>query len=134
MTQRARAASALIFLLVIPTVTPLHAQVITGMLVCTVKDGTGAVLPGAAVTLTSPAQIGGPVEVNTNEKGQYRFPELAPGVYAIEVRMSGFAAYREEGLRILVPIQHQFIGVGIHGQSGQVLQGRLIITVWQFLP
>ena len=45
------------------------AQGLTGALVGTVKDEQGAVLPGALVRLTSPALIGGPATVTTNERG-----------------------------------------------------------------
>ena len=76
------------------------AQDLTGALVGTVKDEQGAVLPGALVRLTSPALIGGPVTITTNERGQLRFPVLPPGAYALDVELPGFAPYREENIRI----------------------------------
>jgi hypothetical protein len=48
---------------------PTDAQVLTGALVGTVKDEHGAVLPGALVRVTSPALIGGPATMTTNERG-----------------------------------------------------------------
>ncbi len=80
----------------------LRAQVITGRLVGTVRDATGAVLPGATVTLSSPDLIGGPKTQTTSASGQYRFPNLAPGVYALMVSHEGFSDYSEEDLRISV--------------------------------
>ncbi len=77
-------------------------QVITGNIIGTVKDESGAVLPGATVTITSPALPAGPASMAANEKGQFRFPNLAPGVYALSVSLSGFATYNEEGLRVTV--------------------------------
>lgn len=79
-----------------------RAQVITGNLFGVVKDETQAVLPGATVLLTSEALVSGPSERVTNEKGQFRFPALAPGLYQLEVSLLGFAPYREEGLRVVV--------------------------------
>jgi hypothetical protein len=76
------------------------AQALTGALVGTVKDEQGAVLPGALVRVTSPALIGGPATTTTNEKGQLRFPVLAPGPYRLEIELQGFATYREEDVRI----------------------------------
>jgi outer membrane receptor protein involved in Fe transport len=80
----------------------VSGQIITGNLVGTVQDESGAVLPGATVTITSPALPAGPATVTSNEKGQYRFPGLSPGVYSLKVDLSGFASYTEEGLRVTV--------------------------------
>jgi Carboxypeptidase regulatory-like domain len=74
----------------------------TGSLFGTVKDESGGVLPAASVRVSSPALIGGPSSTLTNEKGQFRLPELAPGVYTLEIEMAAFATYREEELRIAV--------------------------------
>jgi hypothetical protein len=68
----------------------------------TVKDESGAVLPGATVTLTSPALIGGPSTTTTNEGGFFRFPALSPGLYTLSVSLSGFTTHNEEGLRVVV--------------------------------
>ena len=77
-------------------------QVITGTIVGDVQDESGAVLPGATVTITSDQLPGGPRVSVTNEKGQYRFPNLPPGTYALEVEMSSFGTYREEAMRVVV--------------------------------
>ena len=76
------------------------AQGLTGSLSGSAKDEHGGVLADAIVTLSSPAQIGGDQQTTTNEKGMWRFPVLAPGVYAIVVEATGFATYREEGISI----------------------------------
>ncbi len=78
------------------------AQVITGTIIGTVRDESGGVLPGASVTITSPALPSGPSTQVTNEKGQFRFPNLAPGVYALSVSIAGFGTYNEEGMRVSV--------------------------------
>jgi Carboxypeptidase regulatory-like domain/TonB dependent receptor-like, beta-barrel/TonB-dependent Receptor Plug Domain len=79
-----------------------RAQVITGSLWGTVTDESGAPLRGVALTLTSPALLGGPSIGKTNEKGQFRFLALAPGDYRLEIEADGFATYLEEGIRIQV--------------------------------
>jgi hypothetical protein len=76
------------------------AQGLTGALIGTVKDDQGGVLAGAAVRLDSPALIGGPVTLTTNEKGQLRFPALPPGVYVLDITMPQFATFLEEDIRI----------------------------------
>ena len=78
-----------------------HAQVTTGNLLGTVRDESGAVLPGVTATLTSPALPGGPLSVVTNEQGAYRFTGLQPGTYALKVELPGFNTYEETDLRVL---------------------------------
>src|SRR5690242_3930606 len=79
-----------------------EAQVIPGRMIGVVRDESGAVLPGASVTLTSTALPGGPVTVVTNVQGEYRFTNLPPGTYALSIALSGFSAYEEADLRVAV--------------------------------
>src|SRR5580765_8360834 len=76
------------------------AQGLTGALIGTVKDAQGGVLPGAVVRVSSPALIGGPAMLTTNDKGQLRFPALPPGPYVLDISLPGFATYHEEDIRI----------------------------------
>jgi hypothetical protein len=77
------------------------AQGLTGALGATVKDEQGGVLPGARVTLSSPALIGGPHTATTNDRGQVRFPVLAPGTYTLVVELPPrFAPYRVTDITI----------------------------------
>src|SRR6266545_3382641 len=76
------------------------AQMLTGALIGTVKDAQGGVLPGAVVRVSSPALIGGPETVTTNEKGQLRFPALPPGQYVLDIEAQGFRAYHEAQIRL----------------------------------
>lgn len=69
---------------------PMWAQSIpTGILTGRVDDTTGAGLPGATVTVTSPALQGSRTTV-TNVNGDYFVPNLPPGDYAVKVALSGF--------------------------------------------
>jgi hypothetical protein len=76
------------------------AQIQTGNIIGTVRDESGAILPGATVTLTSPALPAGPLTFVTNQSGEYRFALLEPGTYSLSVALAGFSAYQEEGLRV----------------------------------
>src|SRR5262245_35131357 len=76
------------------------AQSLTGALIGTVKDEQGAVIPGAQVRATSPALIGGPATMITDETRQIRFPALAPGSYVLDIEVPGFAPYHEQDIRI----------------------------------
>ncbi len=73
----------------------------TGSINGTVTDNTNAVLPGVTVTTTSPAQMGAQTSV-TNEKGQYRFPSVAPGTYTVAYELAGFSKVVREGIIIRI--------------------------------
>src|SRR5256885_1461942 len=50
---------------------------------------SGAPVPGASVTVSGPALIGGPRTQNSADDGHYEFVELPPGRYDVEVSYSG---------------------------------------------
>jgi hypothetical protein len=75
------------------------AQRTTGDIRGVITDESGAVLPGVTVTLRGPAVQGTPTAVS-NELGVYRFPNLAPGVYEIEVELAGFANKKQTGIQV----------------------------------
>src|SRR5689334_24566088 len=79
----------------IGTTTPLFAQAVqTSSLTGTIKDGTGAVLPGVTVNASSPSQVGGVQTSVTDSQGVYRFPALRPGIYELEASLSGFKSVK----------------------------------------
>jgi hypothetical protein len=67
------------------------AQGLTGALIGTVKDAQGGLLSGAVVRISSPALIGGPQTLKTDDNGELRFPALSPGLYVLDIEMQGFA-------------------------------------------
>jgi hypothetical protein len=67
------------------------AQAVYGSIGGTVKDPTGAVLPGVAVTITSVARQTTDTVV-TNESGLFVKERLLPGEYRVEAELSGFKA------------------------------------------
>jgi hypothetical protein len=60
-----------------------------------VTDETGAVLPGATVTVTS-VQTGAVVTSVTNAQGLYRVPNLNPSEYTVRVDLAGFGSMLRE--------------------------------------
>ncbi|MBA2305918.1 MAG: TonB-dependent receptor, partial [Acidobacteria bacterium] len=76
------------------------SQAVTGALIATVRDQQGLAVPGARIEIGSPALIGGPTVLISNEKGQVRSLALPPGEYVLEVRAPGFTPQREESIRI----------------------------------
>ncbi len=71
----------------------------TGSLAGRVTDSTGAVLPGVAVTATSPALQGARTTV-TNGEGAYRLPGVPPGTYRVEYELGGFGTVIREAISI----------------------------------
>ncbi|MFL6229293.1 MAG: carboxypeptidase regulatory-like domain-containing protein [Pyrinomonadaceae bacterium] len=65
-----------------------HAQFRAGVQ-GTVKDATGAIVPGATVTLTS-KETNKSQTTTSSDDGFYRFNELAPGAYSLSAEKSGF--------------------------------------------
>jgi hypothetical protein len=84
------------------TVSLAEAQRLTGTIRGTVTDETGAVLPGAAVDIESPALIGGVQSMITTDSGVYHFPALAPGTYTATYSMQGFQVIRREGIVVTI--------------------------------
>ncbi len=90
-----RAAARLSFLIAILTtlllvvsIASAQTTISTGSIVGTVTDASGAVLPGAAVTITGPT--GQTLNAKTNEQGGYSVGSLIPGVYKVRVEAKGF--------------------------------------------
>ncbi|HXO41242.1 MAG TPA: carboxypeptidase-like regulatory domain-containing protein, partial [Thermoanaerobaculia bacterium] len=71
-----------------------------GRLIGTVRGPDGGVLPGATVTISSPALIGGPRVAEGGPDGSFAFPGLDPGVYTVEIELSGFRAVQLAGVRV----------------------------------
>jgi hypothetical protein len=81
-------------------VTAANAQVQTGSIVGAVTDGSGAVLPGATVTLSGDRLIGGAQTAATDTNGTYRFDRLPPGDYALKFELQGFKTVERTEIRI----------------------------------
>jgi hypothetical protein len=64
-----------------------------------VKDPSGAVIPGATVSLTNTA-TGARRSTTTDDQGAYSFPALPVGQYDLEARATGFLFQQRTGLVI----------------------------------
>ncbi len=69
-----------------------NAQITRGSLSGNVTDPTGALLPNADVTLKNPAN-GAEVKTVSNAEGEFVFPSLAIGNYALTVEAKGFKRF-----------------------------------------
>jgi hypothetical protein len=82
-------------------VQPAGAQETTGALQGTIKDASGAVVPGATVTVTTPALIGSKV-LTTDSSGYFHFANLPPGTYTIVVSTKGFDTLKRDNVTVEV--------------------------------
>ena len=76
---------------------PLFAQVKSSAITGTVTDSSGAILPGAKVTVTETG-TGTVNTTQTNEQGQYNVPYLPIGQYTVEVTLEGFQTFRKTNI------------------------------------
>lgn len=65
-----------------------------GIIKGSVTDDSGAVIPGASITLV--ISNGEPVTVSTNENGQYSIAGVGPGRHTVRVNAAGFGTLEKE--------------------------------------
>lgn len=79
---------------------PGAASAQTGSIAGTVRDASGAVLPGVTVEVSSPALIEKVREAVTDGAGVYKVERLRPGVYSVTFTLTGFSVVRREGIEL----------------------------------
>ncbi|HPQ14889.1 MAG TPA: carboxypeptidase-like regulatory domain-containing protein, partial [Bryobacteraceae bacterium] len=84
-----------VFSLLFLAVFPAWAQIDTGTITGRVADSTGAVVPGAKVTITQ-TETNFQSVTETNSEGIYRVGSLRPGPYRITVEAAGFKSFIRE--------------------------------------
>jgi hypothetical protein len=78
----------LLFVVLVLIAVPAGAQTL-GTITGEVKDASGAVIPGATVTVTNTG-TNASRESTSNEAGAYSFPALPPGPYTVKSELQGF--------------------------------------------
>jgi Carboxypeptidase regulatory-like domain len=101
MSGRAIAHGLLSIVLFFACALSVRAQSTYGALTGTVVDPSGAVAPGATVTLTNTATSEKQTQV-TGDTGLYSFVNLNPGQYSLSVERSGFKHVDRENVIIQV--------------------------------
>jgi hypothetical protein len=79
----------------------LSAQTFFGSIVGTVTDTSGAIVPGAGVTLTNTGTSERRA-VQTDANGNYQFVNLVPGTYRLEIEATGFKRLTRDEVRVQV--------------------------------
>jgi hypothetical protein len=80
---------------------PLEAFAQMGALTGTVRDASGAVLPGVTVEASSDVLIEKARNAVTNGSGQYRIIDLRPGTYRVTFKLAGFQTLVQEGVELV---------------------------------
>ncbi len=78
---------------------PLVAQRLDGTISGTVKDPSGAVIPGAAVTIVND-KTGETRSVVTSDAGYYNVPNLLVGSYWVKIEALGFQPYSRARVQV----------------------------------
>jgi hypothetical protein len=109
-----RIATAFLFSsLVLDFSTSLRAQG-TAQINGTVRDQSGAVLPGVEITATQ-TQTGIARTTVSNETGSYVLPTLPIGTYKVEAALAGFRTFVQTGIELQVnsnPVINPVLEVG----------------------
>ena len=95
--MKVRVTAILAVLALLVGAIPALAQVQTGEITGRVSDDTGAVLPGATVTLTSPVLIQAQT-ATSSETGSFRFTLIPIGTYSVKFELPGFKTVVREGI------------------------------------
>jgi Carboxypeptidase regulatory-like domain/TonB dependent receptor len=83
-------------LCLLPFSSSAFGQAVYGSIYGTVTDASGAVVPGATVTVTDEAK-GTSVKVQTNGSGDYTVEHLIPDTYDVSVDFTGFKTFEQKG-------------------------------------
>jgi Carboxypeptidase regulatory-like domain len=91
-----------------------------------ISDQTGAVIPGATVTVSTPN--GKPITTSSDQAGHFQIQSLAPGSYGVTASAKGFAPLSRQGvllssdhpvtLNLTLQIQTQEEKVQVQGNEG----------------
>lgn len=98
--QLHRTVRAFVLLIAVTTVVTLpnlHAQSVTGTILGTVADSSGATVPNVPVVAVS-ILTGEKRTINTDSSGSYLFRSLPVGQYRIEAEAAGFKKFFHDGI------------------------------------
>src|ERR1700760_556836 len=77
----------------------------TGTIEGSVTDPSGANVAGAAVTLSNPVS-GYTQTITTNATGAFRFVNIPPNTYHLQVKQAGFAPFNQDvAIRTSLPVK-----------------------------
>src|SRR5690349_25132058 len=77
----------------------VNAQVLYGSVAGTVSDQTGAVVPGAAITIVND-NTGFTRNTTAGSAGDYRLTDLPGGTYTLSATAQGFKPVKQTGINV----------------------------------
>src|ERR1051325_10056661 len=80
---------------------PLAGQAVNATVLGTVADSTGAAVANAKVTITE-TNTNISRSTQTNDSGNYVFPDLPPGTYRVTAEQTGFKRASRAGIDVVV--------------------------------
>jgi outer membrane receptor protein involved in Fe transport len=90
----------------------------------TISDASGAVLPGATVTLSNPrGTIGGNQEAVADARGAFQFLRLVPGTYSVKAELQGFRPAVQEDIVVNADVTAR---VDLKLEIGSLSEGILV--------
>ena len=93
--------SILMLVVLLLSATSLRAQSITGDLVVTVNDNSGAIVSGAALVLTQ-SSTGLQRKSASNESGIAVYGDLSPGEYVLQASSAGFESKKVNNIFVVI--------------------------------
>ena len=100
---------------------PLHAQYDSGSLVGVIQDSSGAVIPGATVTVANKS-TGALFTTTSGGAGEYEAPSLHTGTYKITAERSGFNTAVADNILVSVGVrQHIDLTLAV-GQTATTVE------------
>ena len=110
------------FLVLLPSAYAQVSATING----TVVDGTGAVIPGATVTVTNEA-TGQKRDTVSNGEGYFAFPALLTGSYSLRIEAKGFKTFQQNSIPLSAgdvrKIPNLVLAIGQTGETVTVEAG-----------
>lgn len=113
--------AVLTFLLLLMGVSGLRAQAITGTILGSVMDSSGAVLPGVSIVAVNIGTNQTRTTI-TNESGNFSLPSLQTGTYRVEAELPGFKKEIRNGVTIQVDQRARIDFAMVVGQVTEQLE------------
>ena len=110
----------LIALLTLLTADAALSQRLTGNMTGRVVDWNGEPLQGAVVTITSPVLITGSQTAAGDDRGDFRFRRLEPGVYEVRGDLAGFGTMLRQNVRVAIGATTE-LTLELQSEVGEVL-------------
>jgi hypothetical protein len=95
-----------------------YSQAVNGTLLGSITDASGGTVNNAKVTITEETTAVSHT-AQTNESGNFTFPDLAPGHYSVTVEMAGFKKEVRKGVEVVVDMTSR---VNLQLQPGNVTE------------